>query len=478
MFKTQPTIFTILLLYSLIIQAVNAFDFQHVASSFHEKDEIAILKSLDIDADFIGDLEYENMKTKIDKVDILYFAKMLKSGQVIIETLKKMIDQSHIPDTFLYMAMVESKFLTTAKSQKAAAGLWQLMPKTAKNLNLTINNKIDERLDPIKSTEVAIKYLQYLHSRFGKWYLVAFAYNAGETRLARAIKKAGSDNIFVLLDSSKNYLPKETKNYIRKLIIASLIAHSDTLLSEVQKLSKDGEKKTLKTLKVKEGTSLKKIAYSYNIPVEVLKKYNAHILKGVTPKGKKRYCIYIPEDKVNREKSICSASRDIFTYTVKKGDTLFLISKRFNNKMSAIKELNDHLSKKLKIGQKIALIGAQKEQLNIKNINFKSKPKEETTHLTFQAKPKKRVTKREEKKEKITQKKQIYDNNKRKITKIDKKQPKIEKIKEKTFLYTVKKGDTPYSVSIKFNNRIATLERLNGKLPSRLQAGRKLLIKR
>jgi len=65
--------------------------------------------------------------------------------------------------------------------------------------------------------------------------------------------------------------------------------------------------------------------------IKTLKKYNAHILKGVTPRGKKKYCIYIPEDKVNKEKSICSANKNIFTYTVKEGDTLFLISKRFNN---------------------------------------------------------------------------------------------------------------------------------------------------
>lgn len=403
------------------------------------------------------------MKTKIDKVDILYFARTLKSGQVIIETLKDMIHDSYVPDTFLYMAMVESKFLTTARSSKSAAGLWQLMPKTAKHLKLTINSKIDERLDPIKSTQVAIKYLQYLHTRFGKWYLVAFAYNCGETRLAKAIKKAGTDNIFVLLDADAAYLPKETRRYIRKLIVASLIAHSGSILLEVQKMGEKGKKTKLKTLKVKEGTSLKNIAYSYNIPVKTLKQYNAHILKGVTPKGKKKCCIYIPEDKINSEESICSTNENIFTYTIKEGDTLFLISKRFNNKISAIKNLNQNLPKVLSIGKKIALIGKTKEKLKIKNIAFSPKPtiKEKTTIISFKAK-----------------KTTLYDNNKTKITKIQKKQPTKQNSKEETFTYTVKKGDSPFGLSKKFNNKIVTLERLNGKLPSRLKVGRILIIKR
>ncbi len=451
------------MLFILFYYTLHAFDFQHVASSFHEEDEIAVLKSLDINADFIGDAEYENMKTKIDKVDILYFARTLKSGQVIIETLKDMIHKTNVPDTFLYMAMVESKFLTTAKSKKSAAGLWQLMPSTAKHLKLTINSKIDERLDPIQSTKVAIKYLQYLYSRFGKWYLVAFAYNGGETRLAKAIKKAGTDNIFALLDPDYAYLPKETRRYLRKLIVASLIAHSDTILQEVQKIESVGKKTKLKTLNVKEGTSLKKIATSYNIPVKTLKKYNAHILKGVTPRGKKKYCIYIPEDKVNREKSICSNNKNIFTYTVKEGDTLFLISKRFNNKMSAIKNLNENLSKTLSIGEKIALIGKTKEDIKTKNINFTPTVKEETTILSFGKEIKKSL---------------LYDNNKSKITKITTKQPKVKKSKKETFTYTVKKGDTLFSVSLKFNNRIVTLEKLNGTLPSKLKVGSTLIIKR
>ncbi len=461
-----------------------AIKFQSIALNIDEAEEIRILKDLDIDLNFIADPVYADMKWNIDRTQVLYFAKALKNGQVIIETLRKMIEESDVPDTFLYMAMVESKFLTTAKSSKSAAGLWQLMPKTAKHLKLTINHKIDERLDPIRSTEVAIEYLQYLHSRFHKWYLVAFAYNCGETRLAKAIKKSGSDDIFTLLDSDAGYLPKETQRYIRKLIVASLIAHSDVMLQEAQLISSESGDVKLKTLKVKEGTSLKKVASDYHVPVKVLKKYNAHILKGVTPKGSKKYCIYIPEDKVNHAKSICSSNENIFTYTVKEGDTLFLISKRFNNKISAIKNLNEDLSTKLKIGKKIALIGEQNASLKVKDIKFRPKTatKMETTKLSVSDKgieEKSSIKEQESKKEKLpTKKVAVKDNNKTKTTKIQKHKPNTKSKKEKTFTYKVQKGEELFDISKKFNNRISTLERLNGKLPKRLKVGRTLIIKR
>ena len=450
---------------TLFLTTHHSADFQHVTANFSEENEIRVLKTLDIDSNFIGDLAYENMKTSINKVDILYFAKTLKSGQVIIQTLKEMINKTNVPDTFLYMAMIESKFLTTAKSSKSAAGLWQIMPNTAKHLKLTINSKIDERLDPVKSTEVAIQYLQYLHTRFKKWYLVAFAYNCGETRLAKAIKQSGSDDIFTLLDEDKNYLPKETKQYIRKLIVAALISHSDAMLLETQIIESEGKNIKLKSLCLNKGTSLKKIATSYDIPLKTLKKYNAHILKGVIPKGKKQYCIYIPEDKINQEKSICDTNQDIFSYTIKEGDTLFLISKRFNNKISAIKELNPDLKKTLIVGKKISLIGKIKDKLNLKDIKFKTQAiQQDTTRLTFSENGVHEQNLSEKKVE-----------PKRKTTKIQKKIPAKE---NKTFTYTVQKGETLFDISKKFNNRVSTLTRLNGTLTEDLDAGLILTIKR
>jgi len=146
-------------------------------------DEIRILDSLNINASFLNDPKYIKMKNNINELKTSYFLKALKKGSIFMPNLHELLGESDIPDTFLYMAMVESKFRADVKSNRNAAGLWQIMPATAKRFKLEINSNIDERLDPIKSTKAAIKYLEYLHKRFGKWYLAAIAYNCGEGRV-------------------------------------------------------------------------------------------------------------------------------------------------------------------------------------------------------------------------------------------------------------------------------------------------------
>jgi len=427
--------------------------------NFKQKNELRILKSLDIPNKFIFDPLYVSMKEDISPVTIHYFSKDLKQADVIVHTLEEMVSNSGIPNSFLYLSMIESRFLTTAKSDKSAAGLWQFMPKTAKQFNLTITNKIDERLDPIKSTKTAIKYLKYLKKRFHKWYLVAMAYNCGEGRLARTIERVGSDNIFALLNHRRSNLPRETKVYIRKLILASLVANSTALLAQ----HKPSKKNILKQLQVKKGTALKDIATSYKMSLKTLQQYNAHILKGITPKGKKKYCIYIPEDKINKATSICSTNKNVFIYTVEPKDTLYSISKRFNTSIDEIEKLNKNITANLIAGKKIALIGKAKKA-------FKQDIKESTTILHIA---------QLQKNEKIKIKKpHIKDNNKIKTTKIQVKKLNKQTAEENTFTYTVKKGESLYDISRKFNNRISTLVRLNGVKTKNLTIGRLLTIKR
>jgi membrane-bound lytic murein transglycosylase D len=278
--------FFILLLFS---KSLFGFYYKDAISNLHKSEEIIIMKSLDIDPDFINDYKYNQLKDNISQIDIHMFVKTIQTSPSIFNTLKDIVQKSNVPDNFLYMAMIESKFLISAKSNKNAAGLWQLMPNTAKLLKLKHTKLIDERLDPIKSTKAAIKYITYLHDRFKKWYLAALAYNCGETKLAKAIKKSGSDDIFVLLDENNNYLPKETQNYIRRLLISSLISRTTPVLTQMSKHKKD--KVILKSIKIKEQKKLRKIAQTYNIKYSQIKKYNAHIKKSIVPKG---YSIYLP----------------------------------------------------------------------------------------------------------------------------------------------------------------------------------------
>ena len=169
-------------------------------------DDIKVLQTLDIEASFLRDPIFLQLKNSLTTSKRNHYLKMLERGSLYIPTLRKMIHDNNIPQVFLYMAMAESNFNTHALSRAKASGLWQFMPGTAKLYGLKIDRYIDERRDPVRSTEAAIAYLKRLHKLFGKWYLAALAYNSGEGRVLRAIKRAGSDDLHILLDEKKRFL--------------------------------------------------------------------------------------------------------------------------------------------------------------------------------------------------------------------------------------------------------------------------------
>ena len=387
------------------------------------KEEISILKSLDIDPTFRTDYRYIQLKQNINALKKLYFIRTLKRGNLFMPNLQELLGKSDIPNTFLYMAMVESKFLADSKSHKHAAGLWQFMPATAKKYKLTNNRHIDERLDPIKSTKAAIEYLQYLHHRFHKWYLAAMAYNCGESRLYRALVKAQTDNLAVLLDEDEDYIPKETRDYLQRILVAALLAHDKNIIKKNNSNHLFGfcSSKKLVKLFFRGGESLSSISVQIGVPVQKLKDCNPQLIGDKLPPSKKMFYVYLPEDVVAKVKERIKNTKDTFTYHVRPNDTLFLISKRFNIKMQAIKMLNPQLKKVLKIGQPLTLLG---------------KDPFEKEHNTTK--------------------------------------PTV--IKNQTFIYTVEKNMSLYEISLKFNNKLKTLQKLNPTLPKKLTKGMKVTV--
>jgi soluble lytic murein transglycosylase-like protein len=115
-----------------------------------------------------------------------------------------------MPEELIYLAMAESGLNPQAHSIADAAGIWQLVPDTARRWGLTVNDTVDERRDPQKSTVAALSYLSYLYNRFGSWYLAAAAYNAGENRIARIIESGTDADYYRVWDQ----LPGETRDYI------------------------------------------------------------------------------------------------------------------------------------------------------------------------------------------------------------------------------------------------------------------------
>jgi membrane-bound lytic murein transglycosylase D len=160
-------------------------------------------------ARFTGNMKssLETYMVRMDKYDDMIAAKAEARG---------------MPKDLVFLAMIESGGVASAKSPVGARGLWQFMAPTAREYGLSSN----ERLDPEKSTDAALTYLAKLHDRFGSWYLAAAAYNVGQGRVAKEMKRAtgstkGTDADYYRIASR---LPQETRDYVPKMIAAARIA--------------------------------------------------------------------------------------------------------------------------------------------------------------------------------------------------------------------------------------------------------------
>jgi hypothetical protein len=136
--------------------------------------------------------------------------------------IKEIFREYGLPDDLAYLAMVESGFNPNATSPAGAKGMWQFIKGTGRRYGLVINSRVDERLDPEKSTGAAARYLRDLYEQFGSWYLAAASYNCGEKRVERELRKSSYRNFWQL--SANRCLPNETKNYVPQMIAATIIA--------------------------------------------------------------------------------------------------------------------------------------------------------------------------------------------------------------------------------------------------------------
>lgn len=307
--------------------------------------KIEVLSSLDIDRSFINSGLYRSYDNPYKNHSQRNFFSAMDRGYSFVPLVKQKIQAAGIPDAFLYMAMAESGFSLKAYSRARASGLWQFMPYTGRKFGLKIDEYVDERRDPVKSTDAAIKYLKYLHNRFGKWYLAALAYNGGEGRLSRAIDKAKSDKLEVLIDEEKKYLPRETRNYIKKIVQLVLIAQNKELMltSNFDYLLNRGEAYSLAKVSVPGGESLDRVSKIIRVDKEDLKIFNPHLKHGLTPPYVSKYDIYIPYMNLADFKAYYN-SDDIKSFfvmhKVKSGDTVGAISRKYGVSANVVMQFN------------------------------------------------------------------------------------------------------------------------------------------
>lgn len=219
------------------------------------------------------------------------FERYLMRSGAYLPYLKDRLREAGLPEDLAYLVMIESGFSTGAVSRVGAVGPWQFMPYTGREYGLRIDRWVDERLDYERATSAAIAYLSDLHSLFGSWYLAAAGYNGGQGRVGKAMLRDNTINFWELTD-----LANETKNYVPKLIAATLIAKEPEKygFDDVQYLDPvDWSVVTVPT-----STSLAVVARAAEVSPEVERMLNPQLLRGRTPPGETNYPVKIPADQV------------------------------------------------------------------------------------------------------------------------------------------------------------------------------------
>jgi membrane-bound lytic murein transglycosylase D len=197
-----------------------------------------------------------------------------------------------MPEDLLYLAMMESGLKPRAVSNVSAVGLWQFMSPTALQYGLRVDTYVDERRDPISATEAALDYLSWLHGRFGSWYLAAAAYNAGPGRVERVLRRyadgrTGDENLYWEI---VGHLPKETREYVPRLIAATILAKDASAYGFVVTST---ERYDFDLVFVPSGTSLRRVASALEIDVGILRNLNPHLVRGITPPAE-AYGVRVP----------------------------------------------------------------------------------------------------------------------------------------------------------------------------------------
>jgi membrane-bound lytic murein transglycosylase D len=216
----------------------------------------------------------------------------LNRSRRYLDMIRSTLRDHGLPEDLAFVAMIESGFNPLAVSRAGAKGLWQFMAGTARRYGLRVDQWVDERLDPEKSTLAAARYLRDLYAQFGSWALAKAAYNAGEVRIAEAIRKLGSRDFWALARTP--LLKPETRDFVPAIHAATVIGREPERWGFTPE---EPEPVVTETVAVPPGTSLANLARASGVPFETLRQLNPVLVRGVTPPGAP-YRLRVPAAKV------------------------------------------------------------------------------------------------------------------------------------------------------------------------------------
>lgn len=268
------------------------------------------------------------------------FRNWLARSTRYVPRMREILREKGLPENLVYLAMIESGFNVNAYSRAHACGPWQFIEGTARRYGLEINSWLDERCDPEKATRAAANYLKDLYQEFGCWYLAAAGYNAGENKVRRGITTYETTDFWEMCDY--DLFAKETKDYVPQMIAATIIAKNPekygfTDVEYQQPVS-------CAKVPVPPKTDLKAVALACRLDDKSLKGINPELRRDSTPPGAS-YLLNIPKntlqvfkDNFDRVKTIVKTC--YHRYVVQKGDTLARIAQKFDVSKKTLVSVN------------------------------------------------------------------------------------------------------------------------------------------
>ena len=373
------------------------------------------IASIDIDSEVSYDLSSELLKKRLAKMDakspfnIEYnqalentikaflknrtkaFERLMAVSEYYFPMFEEHLAKYDIPMELKYLAIVESALNPRAKSRVGASGLWQFMYPTGKQFNLEVNSYVDERYDPLKATEAACQYLSSLYGIFGDWSLVLASYNAGPGNVSKAIRRSGGSQNY--WNIRKN-LPRETANYV-PAFLATMYIYEYKKEHGIQPKKAPVTYFETDTIMVKKQMSFKQISDLLDIPMDQLEFLNPiYKLKVIPFEGDKPHFLRLPKNKmglfVSNEEKIYAYLDYLDTYkektktdfiptakdsayaetpkieqktqfhTIKSGESLGKIADKYNVSISELKKWNHIKGNTIQAGKKLKIYSDKK----------------------------------------------------------------------------------------------------------------------
>ena len=308
-------------------------------------------------------------------------ARLCRKSEYYFPFFEDLLCQYDLPYELCYLAVIESALNPQAHSPMGAAGLWQFMPSTGKLYGLEINSLVDERMDPLKATDAACRFLKSLYTTFGDWTLAIAAYNCGPGNVNKAIHRSGKRDFWSIYP----YLPRETRSYV-PIFIAASYAMNFADAHGICPAETDHTMRT-DTILTHERLHLKQISEILDIELDELRRLNPQYARDIIPGGEKAYALCLPIEKTggfldqhdtilshradelinNRRAEIDmmhkqglhgSYSRNGVTYyKIKNGDTLGGIAKKFHVSVKQLRAWNGLKNDNIRAGKTLRIGG-------------------------------------------------------------------------------------------------------------------------